>query len=1335
MNHRLYRDLRRMRRNASRLSDREQTLIRGFLMRPEAQGGGGLNDTQADEAVAALVALGEKMAAEGRSLTAKVIVERAGQVAAIYRQQAAPAPAAPAPTPAPVAAPVAAPPAPVVEAAPAPPPEPTAEEAAAGLTSADLAFIERYYKHFTGEGSVRMVVNPPPTASAKAATLQVLRAARPKMASLTMFPWVVEKVPQYLGKITLREPVMPQPRDYRLQQQPSQGFRLDGQGAYITFQIPTGWTWGDDWSADSNASVYATLAMRAGHPDLHDSKIRRLAQVLEVSARGVQELPKQSVWWTIEATRLSPEGERRARSSAAEGGSKPMYRLSNDQSYALKTKKGDAYGMAYSEFRIKKEDHTDSALRQIALHMERAGLYALAATIRIAFAGQYMEVPKDDLLYKLNRAPRIEDKTVTGPQGFPTAGMTVTIPGLGRRSVSGALLDRATDAEKAEANRLQPPKSFRKSDGKGGYYYPFDYQRVGIAYLLRNNGVGLVGDEMGLGKTIQALGFLSVRKHPDTGQPSLPALIVCPGSVVTNWRDEINAWLPDLRVSIFGGKGHKDEVHDVMIASWDALGLYPERFQTGFYQTFIGDEAHYVKNLYKSGSSSARTKITVAQLLGKAPIPKGIQSPYTRRTQAFLLTIQQIPNRILLTGTPVSNGRMTEWWSLLNGMDPSDYPELPGFINEYRPTQAEIEEAQQEGTDPYARLIEATGNLMVRRVKQDVADQTRVGFLRVDGQPPVQFGADKILREQTLDLSPDQEEYLATLDAMFQDVVRKRKFDQRVDNAVQGILAGGDPYSVIEQVNELEFPEEASGLAEITYKRQYIGELKVPNAICWIEEKLAEGEPVVVWAYHKNVIAAVAEVLKRYNMKYAIVDGNVSPAMKGQYVKDFQEGRIDVIVGSVSLAEGVTLTRARYALFIEYWWQPGKLTQAQDRIFRVGQKRNVFITTLHAPGTIDDRIEEGVREKMVRIDMMTGLDYFQQENDQMVLCPAAEPAMKVILDRLNDEAQEGAIVALDEISLDDVERVLADDPRNVTYTYRLSDAYMDPESLQYRVSLRMGPAQAEARIRATPKATYTKIRDAIIQWLATQPNQTASRVALEAAMKKQKISTSNVANNIKALSEWGVTTYFDEDPAISWRATKVRKAVDEFRRAGGVVEADEVSRLVPSATKQIIADLVAKGVLSSEKRQIIETLRNNPRRRPGQMVVNGRLADLPLTPEEAVDLPRHPPGSPEDLRDRQNREQIKRRVLSVIRNAKRDKRWNLPPLGARARILANAAKAIVRLERKRKIPRDALVEHAVEAYMDLRDAVEAHKDAHVTVKPKYLTLLRESYDVLSPYES
>jgi len=1327
MNHRLYRNLRRIRRNADRLSDEEQSLLLGYFQRPDFPGGA-LTPEQAAEAVAALVALGEKMAAEGRSLTARVIVDRAGQVAAIFRQQTAPAPAAPAPAPVPTPAPVVAPPAPVV-AAPAPPPEPTAEEAAAGLTSADLAFIERYYRHFTGEGRFRRVVKPPATAAVKAAVLPVLRAARPKLSALIMYPWVVSKVPVFLGKITLGEPVMPPSA------LPSQGFRLDGTGAYITFQIPTAWTWGE--GTDPDRSVYSFLAeqpgtLPQGNPS---SQIKALARALGVQSRFVDEFPEKDAWWTIEAARLSPEGERRAREAARVGRDQATYENIERQNIAKFDSATQTYAMAYSEFRIKKEDFTDSGLRDIAGRLEAAGLYALAATIRIGFAGQFMAEPKDDLLYKMNRAPRIEDKTVTGPRGFPTAGMTVTIPGLGRRSVSGVLLEAATADEKAEANRLQPPKSFRKPDGKGGYYYPFDYQRVGIAYLLRNNGVGLVGDEMGLGKTIQALGFVSVRKHPDTGQPSLPALVVCPGSVITNWRDEINAWLPDLRVSIFEGKDHQDEVHDVMVASWELLGLYPERFQTGFYQTFIGDEAHYVKNLYKSGGSSTRTRITVAQLLGKAPMPRGVQSPYTRRTQAFLLTVKQIPNRILLTGTPVSNGKLSEWWTLLHGMDPSDYPELPGFINEYQPTQAEIERAVEQGTDPYARLVEATGNLMVRRVKQDVADQTRVGFLRVDGQPAVQFGADKILREQTLKLSKEQEEYLETLDAMFQEVVRKRKFDQRVDNAVKGILAGGDPYSVIEQMNELEFPEEASGLAEITYKRQYIGELKVPNAICWIEEKLAEGEPVVVWAYHKNVIAAVAEVLKRYNMRYAIVDGDASPAMKGQYVKDFQEGRIDVIVGSVSMAEGVTLTRARYALFIEYWWQPGKLTQAQARIFRVGQERDVVITTLHAPGTIDDRIEEGVRAKMVRIDLMTGLDYFQQENDQMVLCPAAEPAMRVILDRLNEEAQEGAIVALDEISLSDVERVLEDDPRNVTYTYSLSAAYMDPGSLQYEVTLLHSPEEAEALIRATPKATYTKVRNTIIQWLDKQPERTAPRAALEAAMEKKGIKSATVVSNIKSLSRWGVTTYFNEDPAISWRSTKVRAAVEEFRRAGGVVEADEVRRLVPSSNAKMLADLVAQGVLTSEKRKIIESVRNNPRRQPGQMVFNGRLADLPLTPEEAVDLPRPAPGSPEDLRERQIREQIKQRVLGVIRNAKRDKRWNLPPLGARARILANAAKAIVRLERSRKAPRNALVAHAIDAYMDLRDAVDEHQNAHVPVKRKYLTLLRESYDVLAPYES
>jgi hypothetical protein len=1324
MNHRLYRNLRRMRRNASRLSEREQTLIRGFLMRPEAQGGGGLTDTQADEAVAALVALGEKMAAENRTLTAKVIVERAGKVAAIFRQQSGAAPAT------------------VVEAAPAPPPVPTAEEEAAGLTSEDLAFIQRYYKHFTGEGSVRIVVEPPPTASAKAATLLVLRAARPKMPKVLMFPWVVEKVPQFLGAISMREPMKPQSQREGVPKgvtAPSQGFRMDAKGAYVKLQIPMPWAWGNHPSLQdrswSNRNGYSILANKAMGAKDHEHRLRKLSTALDLSVEGAGDtLPPKGMWWTIEKPRLSPEGLERAKESARDGMDQTVSQRALGQNNTQFLSKEDAYVLAYSTLRFRKEDYSHDRLQSVAEAMERAGLYALGALIRIAYAGQYMAVPKDDLLYKMNRAPRIEDKTVTGPPGFPTAGMTVTIPGLGRRSVSGALIETATAEDKAEANRLQPPTSFRKSDGKGGYYYPFDYQRVGIAFLLRNRGVGLVGDEMGLGKTIQALGFLSVRKHPDTGQPSLPAMVVCPGSVVTNWRDEINAWLPDLRVSLFTGKGYTDEPHDVIVTSWEGLGLYPQRFQTGYYQTFIGDEAHYVKNLFAKGKTN-KNRVTVAQLLGKAPLPKGIKSPYTRRTQAFLLTVHQIPNRILLTGTPVSNGRLSEWWSLLNGMSPFDYPELPTFMGEYQPTQKEFEAAVEAGTDPYFRLVDATGNLMVRRVKQDVADQTQVGFLRVDGQAPVQFGADKILREQTLDLSDEQKEYLKTLDAMFQDVVRKRKFDQRIDNAIQGILAGVDPYAVIAAVNDLEFTEEASGLAEITYKRQYVGELKVPNAICWIEEKLDAGEPVVVWAYHQNVVNAVSAALEARGTRFAVVDGDVPPKKKGQYVKDFQEGRIDVIVGSQSLAEGVTLTRARYALFIEYWWQPGKLTQAQDRIFRVGQERDVFITTLHAPGTVDDLIEEGVRRKMVRIDLMTGLDYFQQESDKMVLCPAGEPAMQMILDRINAEAEKGAIVALDEITLADVEKALEGDRRNVTYTYRLSPVYMDPDSLQYRTILLLSPQEAEDLIRRTPKATYTQVRDKIIRWLATQPDNAAPRAALEAAMEAQGIKAGTVKGNIKWLADLGITTEFDEDPAISWRSTKVRKAVEEFRRAGGVVEADEVRRLVPSATSSMIADLVSKGVLTSEKRQIIETLRNNPRRRPGQMVVNGRLADLPLTPEEAVDLPRPAPGSPEALQEQQRREQIKQRVLGVLRNAKRDKRWSLPPLGARAGILANAAKAIVRMERRRKRPRNAFIRHAIGAYMDLRDAVEAHKAARVTVQPKYVTLLRESYDVLAPYES
>ena len=69
----------------------------------------------------------------------------------------------------------------------------------------------------------------------------------------------------------------------------------------------------------------------------------------------------------------------------------------------------------------------------------------------------------------------------------------------------------------------------------------------------------------------------------------------------------------------------------------------------------------------------------------------------------------------------------------------------------------------------------------------------------------------------------------------------------------------------------------------------------------------------------------------------------------------FQDGELEVVIGSEACKEGVTLTRACHVLFLEYWWTPGDLSQAEDRVHRYSQDRPVLVTYLHLGGSTSAR--------------------------------------------------------------------------------------------------------------------------------------------------------------------------------------------------------------------------------------------------------------------------------------------------------------------------------------------------------------------------------------------
>ena len=190
---------------------------------------------------------------------------------------------------------------------------------------------------------------------------------------------------------------------------------------------------------------------------------------------------------------------------------------------------------------------------------------------------------------------------------------------------------------------------------------------------MRRLGLGaLLADDMGLGKTVQLIAYLLERSD----QADAPALIVCPASVLGNWRRELRRFAPDLSVHLHHGPDrthHIDELtgHDVVLTSYSLLPRDRRLLGETEWRVLVLDEAQQVKNPLTRGAQAARA------------LPAR--------------------HRIALTGTPIEN-RLDELWSILHFLNPGLLDTRSAFRRRYA---TPIERHRDD--DAAARLRRVTG--------------------------------------------------------------------------------------------------------------------------------------------------------------------------------------------------------------------------------------------------------------------------------------------------------------------------------------------------------------------------------------------------------------------------------------------------------------------------------------------------------------------------------------------------------------------------------------------------------------------------------------------------
>jgi hypothetical protein len=243
-----------------------------------------------------------------------------------------------------------------------------------------------------------------------------------------------------------------------------------------------------------------------------------------------------------------------------------------------------------------------------------------------------------------------------------------------------ALLDTLQKPEKIKA--LTPPEDLQAE------LRP--YQQRGYSWLafLRRYGLGAcLADDMGLGKTLQTITLLLDVKGQS---PKLsPTLVVCPTSVVGNWRHEIQRFAPGLKIYThqgterLSGKTFVKQLKgvDVVLTSYPLLARDRETLETVEWSSVILDEAQNIKNSTTKQAQAARA----------------LKSEH----------------RIALTGTPVEN-RLTELWSILHFLNPGYLGSEKNFRQRFANPIEKLDD-----TDAAKRLKRLTAPFILRRLKTD----------------------------------------------------------------------------------------------------------------------------------------------------------------------------------------------------------------------------------------------------------------------------------------------------------------------------------------------------------------------------------------------------------------------------------------------------------------------------------------------------------------------------------------------------------------------------------------------------------------------------------------
>ena len=508
-----------------------------------------------------------------------------------------------------------------------------------------------------------------------------------------------------------------------------------------------------------------------------------------------------------------------------------------------------------------------------------------------------------------------------------------------------------------------------------------DYQVEGTAFLhslfVYQTG-GILGDDMGLGKTVQVIAFLTaafgktgderdlkrMRKKRRAGTGWYPrVLIVCPGTLIENWKTELRRW-GWWHVDVYHGDTKGGAIQsakagriEIMITTYTTYRINKSAINMVEWDCVVADECHVIKGR-KSETTEAMNEVNALCRIG-------------------------------LTGTAIQNS-YDELWTLLNWTNPGKF----GPISTWKSSISEPLKMGQSHDATVHQLSTArktakalVENLLprffLRRMKSIIADQLPKKSDRVVFCPLTDTQSDAY--ENFID--SDVIQYIKTASDPCTCGSRKKsgwcchtnlpdggKWQSYVFPAILNlqklsnhlavlIPQSGDPKD--KQDKDLEMlqiavPDQWRELYRtrdsiLNYtKSEFCGKWKILKKLLRFWH--ANGDKVLVFSHNVRLLKILQMLFNvtSYNVSY--LDGSMTYEDRAKTVDDFNTdpGQFVFLISTKAGGVGLNITSANKVVVFDPNWNPAYDLQAQDRAYRIGQSRDVEVFRLVSAGTIEE---------------------------------------------------------------------------------------------------------------------------------------------------------------------------------------------------------------------------------------------------------------------------------------------------------------------------------------------------------------------------------------------